>query len=409
MELSRSPTAGARPPTSGPSMQSGEFVPQPAAAQSGYTSTDSFLPSPSRMVASGYPLSSVPEQQASVLPEHGTLLGSIQAPTSPTGPAAFREGQVLEVWSDSKKAWLPGVVLAAYASDTSAEGYRVPAGTVKVSSNNGVKWVMPDQISSILRIGGTSYRKGDAVEVWSDSKSTWMDAIVQEAYLVDTEGKGFTIPAGSLLVRSSAGTSKWVMPDQISKTLRPSSSSAPAPSSSLPPGSPDFAKGEKIQVWSESRQEWLLGVVQEVFSVDSKSEGFDVPAGSVKVLSETGVKWVLPKDRARMLQKVQVPSSLDLKAMLKAALSEPSTLHRHAESVWTSALLPGQQVLPAEHAAYALEGLADQFGVRLELEGDHLSSVKQRAYSFASGSDGLTAPQFESLCKEMMAELYASL
>ncbi|OLP90055.1 hypothetical protein AK812_SmicGene28424 [Symbiodinium microadriaticum] len=123
------------------------------------------------------------------------------------------------------------------------------------------------------------------------------------------------------------------MPDQISKTLRPSSSSAPAPSSSLPPGSPDFAKGEKIQVWSESRQEWLLGVVQEVFSVDSKSEGFDVPAGSVKVLSETGVKWVLPKDRARMLQKVQVPSSLDLKAMLKAALSEPSTLHRHAESV----------------------------------------------------------------------------
>eukprot|EP00439_Symbiodinium_sp_Y106_P016980 s227_g2.t1 len=157
-------------------------------------------------------------------------------------------------------------------------------------------------------------------------------AELQEAYLVDTDGKGFTIPAGSLLVRSSAGTSKWVMPDQISKTLRPSSSAQSAPSSSLPPGSPDFAKGEKIQVWSESRQVWLLGVVQEVFLVDSKSEGFDVPAGSVKVLSETGVKWVLPKDRARMLQKVEVPSSLDLKAMLKAALSQSQLRDSHVES-----------------------------------------------------------------------------
>eukprot|EP00435_Cladocopium_sp_Y103_P002838 s3213_g1.t1 len=48
--------------------------------------------------------------------------------------------------------------------------------------------------------------------------------------------------------------------------------------------------------------------------------------------------------------------------------SEPSTLHRGAESVWSIALLPGQQVLPAEHAAYALEGLAEQFGMKLQLE-----------------------------------------
>lgn len=50
---------------------------------------------------------------------------------------------------------------------------------------------------------------------------------------MDTKGRGFTIPAGcheichshcqagSLLVRSSVGTSKWVMPEAISKTLRP--------------------------------------------------------------------------------------------------------------------------------------------------------------------------------------------
>eukprot|EP00913_Durusdinium_trenchii_P023722 g22282.t1 len=68
-------------------------------------------------------LGALPEEQA--LPAVGTL-GHIDAPKS-----SFEKGQTLEVWSDSKKAWLPGVVLASYESDTSAEGYDVPAGTVK--------------------------------------------------------------------------------------------------------------------------------------------------------------------------------------------------------------------------------------------------------------------------------------
>eukprot|EP00435_Cladocopium_sp_Y103_P016573 s3213_g4.t1 len=161
-----------------------------------------------------------------------------------------------------------------------------------------------------LRLPGLQYRKGDSLQVWSDSQGAWMDAVVEEAYLVDTKGRGFTIPAGSLLVRSSIGTSKWVMPDQIGKILRPSEA----------PSVDSFERGEKIQVWSESRQEWLLGVVQELFLTDTKTEGFDVPAGSLKVLSQTGVKWILPADRQRMVRKVQAPSELDLKAMLKAAL-----------------------------------------------------------------------------------------
>lgn len=226
-----------------------------------------------------------------------------------------------------------------------------------------------------------------------------MDAVVKEAYLVDTKGRGFTIPAGSLLVRSSIGTSKWVMPDQIGKILRPSEA----------PSADSFERGEKIHVWSESRQEWLLGVVQEIFLTDTKTEGFDVPAGSLKVLSQTGVTWILPADQRRMVRKVQAPSELDLKAMLKAALSEPSTLHRGAESVWSIALLPGQQVLPAEHAAYALEGLAEQFGMKLQLEGVHLEAVKRRAYSFAGSNDGLNLDQFEQLCREMVSELYGKL
>lgn len=399
---------GALPPTSGISGfgASEEFVPHPGAARSGYTSTDSFVPSPSRMGSAAVSGSQRPAQKGAgklgslpgeqVLPQAGTL-GFIDA-VAPT-PTSFEKGQTLEVWSDSKQAWLPGVVLAAYENATSTEGYDVPAGTVKVSSANGVKWVLPHQIQSMLRLPGLQYRKGDSLQVWSDSQGAWMDAVVEEAYLVDTKGRGFTIPAGSLLVRSSIGTSKWVMPDQIGKILRPSEA----------PSADSFERGEKIHVWSESRQEWLLGVVQEIFLTDTKTEGFDVPAGSLKVLSQTGVKWILPADRQRMVRKVQAPSELDLKAMLKAALSEPSTLHRGAESVWSIALLPGQQVLPAEHAAYALEGLAEQFGMKLQLEGVHLEAVKRRAYSFAGSNDGLNLDQFEQLCREMVSELYGKL
>ena len=33
-------------------------------------------------------------------------------------------------------------------------------------------------------------------QVWSDSQAAWQDAIVEEAYAVDTKGKSFTIPVG---------------------------------------------------------------------------------------------------------------------------------------------------------------------------------------------------------------------
>ncbi|CAJ1348445.1 unnamed protein product [Effrenium voratum] len=73
-----------------------------------------------------------PRSHLQALPETGTL-EAIQ--TLPQSQPRFQEGQTLEVWSESKKAWLPGVVLAAYSSDTSAEGYQVPAGTVKAPSS----------------------------------------------------------------------------------------------------------------------------------------------------------------------------------------------------------------------------------------------------------------------------------
>merc|ERR1719414_2741348 len=73
---------------------------------------------------------------------------------------------------------------------------------------------------------------------------------------------------------------------------------------------PGFARGEKVQVWSDSKQLWLGGVVKEVFLTDGKTEDFCVPAGSLKVSSEAGIKWIHPALAAQVLRKVGCGSTV---------------------------------------------------------------------------------------------------
>lgn len=58
----------------------------------------------------------------------------------------------MDVWSNSKQAWLTdGVVLEAPDKDSTIDGYAVPAGALKVVSSAGEKWIMPDQVSKSVR------------------------------------------------------------------------------------------------------------------------------------------------------------------------------------------------------------------------------------------------------------------
>merc|ERR1712151_1003819 len=64
----------------------------------------------------------------------------------------FAQGERVEVWSNTKNAWLPAMVEQVFEIACNAEGYTVPAGTLKVRSEAGVKWIMgPSQISTTLR------------------------------------------------------------------------------------------------------------------------------------------------------------------------------------------------------------------------------------------------------------------
>lgn len=295
-----------------------------------------------------------------------------------------------------------------FETETSVDGYKVPPGTIKVTSGAGVKWVLPEQRTKMLRQSSSSvatrYQKGETVKVWSDSQQAWLDGVVEEAYSAASAGNGFSIPAGTLRVKSSSGTSKWILPENIDTALRPADSRNPAGVAA------DFTQGEKVLVWSDRRQDWLLGVVQRFFPEACSAEGFDVPAGSVKVMSATGEKWVLLKDRDRLLRKVE-DSGLepDLKDMLGSILERPTALHRQAEAIWTSALHTGEKALPLERTAWALEGLASQFGVQVELEGSYAEAVRQKAELISRGQKSLTVDQFQGLCQDIMSEVHGKM
>lgn len=257
------------------------------------------------------------------------------------------------------------------------------------------------------------------MQVWSQSSQTWHDGIVEEAYAHTSTNGDMIIPAGTLRVRSAVGV-KWILPEQSTTLLRAPLERCPSSSSFFV--DPGFTKGERVHVWSEGRQRWLPGSVQDVFHFPSVSTGFSIPAGSVKVISEAGVKWVLPGN-AHLLQKAEgsaSPSLSNLKAMLRSVLQSPELLQRHADAVWAAAVENDAEGLPPDRAAWAVEGLATQFGVRLTLEGSHLALVQEKVESLAaaaaagsnssSSCDGkLSLTAFRSLCQAMLSELHGAL
>mmetsp|Transcript_141366 Transcript_141366/g.368092 ORF Transcript_141366/g.368092 Transcript_141366/m.368092 type:complete len:807 (+) Transcript_141366:57-2477(+) len=70
-----------------------------------------------------------------------------------------------------------------------------------------------------------------------------------------------------------------------------------------------YSVGDSVEVWSNSRNCWLSGIVMSVFVTATVADGYSVQAGTVKVQSDAGVKWVFPEHVSTQLQKTSKPSS----------------------------------------------------------------------------------------------------
>jgi len=345
----------------------------------------------------------------------------------------FPRGASVQVWSESRQAWFEGVVEEAFSTETLTEGFRVPAGALKVSSAAGTKWVMPEHAAMTLREGvaptsptGVGLAGGQKVQVWSNSRAAWLDATVLEVFTKSSIADGFKVPAGTVKVSSSAGH-KWIQPAEVGTTLRKPETNAAAKSSTGPVAVPmqtraqqgsasegaGFVKGEKIQVWSDSRQLWLGGVVEEVYQSSVSTEGFAVPAGSIKVVSAAGIKWVPPVLAGRVLRKVDISggyTTSDLQAQLAEVVRSPAKLQKYVDAVWAAARC-GDAGLPISRVAWALEGLALQFDVVINLEGRHLAVVQERLAALGhTGLDGrLNQNEFRTLSVDMVSDVLRSL
>jgi len=64
-----------------------------------------------------------------------------------------------------------------------------------------------------------------------------------------------------------------------------------------------YVKGEHILVWSNSRGEWMPGIVEEAPLCPTVIDGYEVPAGAVKVHSSAGLKWVYPDQIATVIRR----------------------------------------------------------------------------------------------------------
>jgi len=83
-----------------------------------------------------------------------------RSPTSQMVPIArpwfgrqveFRVGEQLAVLTDDGEEWMDAVVVAFFPRECEAEGWGIPAGTVKVSYELGAKWIMPKNICKMLQ------------------------------------------------------------------------------------------------------------------------------------------------------------------------------------------------------------------------------------------------------------------
>lgn len=141
-----------------------------------------------------------------------------------TVPSDLHNGERVEVWSNTLKMWLDGVVVECIEVASHIDGLILPVGSRKIAWRTGFKWVVPNDIPRLVRKFSSatieiSFERGESVEVWSNSAQMWLDAVVQDVYHSACLVGPFLVPPGAVRVSSKIGE-KFISAQDACTTIR---------------------------------------------------------------------------------------------------------------------------------------------------------------------------------------------
>jgi len=167
------------------------------------------------------------------------------------------------------------------------------ANTVGLSFRRSKK--LDDKVDEIVK-WGQSFHGSDAMKGWVECEAAFADCpFCAERGLCTPEG-GFAATEGAPVVISCD-----CCPLQFQVKRRPDAAEEEA--AAQMEASCGFRQHEQVKVYSASKAAWVDGVVDLLASCACQIEGYDIPAGALKVSTASGCKWILPHQIKDVVQK----------------------------------------------------------------------------------------------------------
>mmetsp|Transcript_2486 Transcript_2486/g.5432 ORF Transcript_2486/g.5432 Transcript_2486/m.5432 type:complete len:749 (-) Transcript_2486:70-2316(-) len=196
---------------------------------------------------------------------------------------------------------------------------------------------------------------------------------------------------------------------------------------------PDYVKGERIQVWSNSQSAWLDGTCEEFVTKSGIYDGYSVPAGAMKVKTSAGVKWIMPENVPTVVRKKDTcapvdkgpgaggsPSGVKLCKNGCGRVCQPG-LTRGMKGYDTCckrcALNPGEgkhdencggkELAPRPRKHTMKGGQAKQFVQELLIDSRKLSDVASKAFNSVAKSGKVSKKEVEPALREVLKQVLA--
>lgn len=307
-----------------------------------------------------------------MLDRKGTFEGTNATANQPRLDLPYVVGESVQVWSNGKGTWLTATVQAVFPTATIADGYSIPAGSVKVVSEAGIKWIMPENINVLLRKAGST----------------------ASASFVPPDRGALQTGSGSSPIngRGRPSLPPDRRPPQPPPSSHPRGSRAPADTCTPCTIGTNLCRqgcGRPVQP----------GLTRALQPYDTCCKRCAKTRGMGGHDENCGGRNAVASMRTQRSDISDMSAGISLKELLDSLLEDAQALRRHVHAVWTM-VVGSNGKLSRDAVANALEEMLKPFGVKqLDLSETDLSGILNK---HSSDRRTLCQKEFEALCKEVL-------